>query len=335
MIEELKKLEADAATSISSANTKEELESLRIKYLGRNGILSDIMSKIPSIPEAERPSIGRLANEVKRNLLAKFDEKILAGSIGAEETKAIDITLPGIKTHIGQKHPITKIVDDIVEIFLRLGFKVAEGPEIEKEYYNFDALNIPKDHPSRESFHTYYIDNDVILRSQTSTVQIRVMEKEEPPLMVVAPGRVFRPDAVDASHLFMFNQVEGFMVDKDIKFTDLKGVLTLFCRQMFGKDIKMRFRPHFFPFTEPSAEIDISCIICGGKGCSVCGRKGWLEILGAGMINPKVFESVGYDPKIWRGFAFGMGVERIAMLKYGIDDIRLFYENDIRFLRQF
>ena len=236
---------------------------------------------------------------------------------------------------IGHKHPITQVTERINEIFISLGFKIAEGPEIESEYYNFEALNIPLEHPSRDVFDTFYIKGPTLLRSQTSTVQIRVMEKEKPPLQVIAPGRVYRPDAVDASHSFMFHQVEGFMVDKNIRFSDLKGALTLFARQMFGEGTKIRFRPHFFPFTEPSAEVDVSCIICGGKGCRVCSYKGWLEILGAGMIHPSVFKAVGYNPERWTGYAFGMGIERIAMLKYGITDIRLFFENDLRFLKQF
>lgn len=335
MVEDLKKLELDALAAIESAAAKEELEAIRIKYLGRSGVLAELMGKLPSIPIENRPAAGKLANEIKNKLTSKLSEKLSSLGDSPEEKAGLDVTLPGITPNLGELHPITKTIEAINKIFLGLGFRIVEGPEIEKEYYNFDALNIPKDHPSRESFHTFYLDKDTILRSQTSTVQIRVMEKEKPPLMIIAPGKVFRPDAVDASHLFMFNQVEGFMVDKDIKFSDLKGILTIFCKQMFGKDISMRFRPHFFPFTEPSAEIDISCIICKGSGCSVCGQKGWLEILGAGMINPKVFEAVGYDTKIWRGFAFGMGVERIAMLKLGIDDIRLFYENDLRFLKQF
>lgn len=335
MEEELKKIESEAISLIGSANTKEELESLRIKYLGRNGALTELIGKLPSVPIESRPALGRLANEIKNKIVSEIHARLKLLEVDFVEKEKLDITLPGIGQNLGKMHPITRTIEEISRIFLGLGFRIVEGPEIEKERYNFDALNIPKDHPSRESFHTFYLEGDTLLRSQTSTVQIRVMEKEEPPLMIIAPGKVFRPDAVDASHLFMFNQVEGFMVDKNIKFSDLKGILSLFCKEMFGKKILMRFRPHFFPFTEPSAEVDISCIICRGVGCSVCGRKGWLEILGAGMINPKVFEAVGYDAKIWRGFAFGMGVERIAMLKLGIDDIRIFYENDLRFLKQF
>ena len=243
--------------------------------------------------------------------------------------------MPGILPEEGHLHPITKTLNEINDIFISLGFKVAEGPEIEKEFYNFEALNIPLEHPSRDAFDTFYIKGDTLLRSHTSTVQIRIMENRKPPIQAIMPGRVYRPDAVDASHSFMFHQVEGLMVDKDIKFSDLKGILNLFTKRMFGEKTKTRFRPSFFPFTEPSAEVDISCIICRGRGCRVCSHTGWLEILGAGMINPRVFEAVGYQPGKFTGLAFGMGVERIAMLKYGIDDIRLFFENDIRFLKQF
>jgi phenylalanyl-tRNA synthetase alpha chain len=246
--------------------------------------------------------------------------------------------MPGIAQHLGRLHPLTQVMEEICTIFNRMGFSVMEGPEIETEYNNFTGLNIPLEHPSRDVFDTFYLKQGaekLLLRSHTSPMQVRVMKSRRPPLAVVVPGRVYRPDAVDASHSFMFNQIEGFMVDEGIKFSDLKGVLEVFAKAVFGKDIKMRFRPHFFPFTEPSAEADISCIICKGQGCSVCGRKGWLEILGSGMIHPNVFKQVGYDPKKYTGFAFGLGIERIAMLKYGIGDIRLFFENDLRFLKQF
>jgi phenylalanyl-tRNA synthetase alpha chain len=249
----------------------------------------------------------------------------------------VDIGLPGIAQELGHRHPITQTVDEICAVFSRMGFSVVEGPEIESEENNFTGLNIPLEHPSRDVFDTFYLKTDgrLLLRSHTSPVQIRVMKAHKPPLAVVVPGRVYRPDAVDASHSYMFHQIEGFMMDREIKFSDLKGVLEVFAKAVFGTEIKMRFRPHFFPFTEPSAEVDISCIICRGRGCSVCGRKGWLEILGSGMIHPNVFKHVGYDPKKYSGFAFGLGIERIAMLKYGINDIRLFFENDLRFLRQF
>lgn len=337
MEKRLKKIEEDALREIEAAKTGEELEAVRIKYMGRKGLFTDFLKSMKDASKEEKPTLGTKANMLKVKLTELFEAKSRA--LGRKEVTAassIDVTMPGV-THIrlGHKHPITQVIDKINEIFIGLGFRVAEGPEIETEYYNFEALNIPLEHPSRDVFDTFYIEGPTLLRSQTSTVQIRVMEKERPPLQVIAPGRVFRPDAVDASHSFMFHQVEGFMVDRDIRFSDLKGTLSLFVRQMFGEEAKIRFRPHFFPFTEPSAEVDVSCIICRGKGCRVCSYKGWLEILGAGMINPRVFEAVGYNPERWTGYAFGMGVERIAMLKYGINDIRLFFENDLRFLRQF
>ena len=337
MEERIRQIERVALDEIKKAQSAEELESIRIKYLGRKGEIAQILKEMTGISDEDKPKIGRLANEVKSRVTVLFEER--SQNLGKTEKKqsrtAVDITLPGYKIELGHKHPITQIIDEINSIFIGLGFRVVEGPEIETEYYNFEALNIPLEHPSRDTFDTFYIKDDILLRSQTSTVQIRLMEKEKPPLQIIAPGKVYRPDAVDASHSFMFHQVEGLMVDKNIKFSDLKGTLDLFARQIFGVKTKTRFRPHFFPFTEPSAEIDVSCIICGGKGCRVCSHKGWLEILGAGMVNPKVFKAVGYNPEKWSGYAFGMGVERIAMLKYGISDIRLFFENDLRFLKQF
>jgi phenylalanyl-tRNA synthetase alpha chain len=333
----LRKMEEEALREIEAAKTGEELEAIRIKYMGRKGLFTDFLRSMKEIPHEKRAATGAKANKLKAKLTELLESKFKM--LGKKETataSSIDVTMPGSKdARLGHKHPITKAIDKINEIFIGLGFRIVEGPEIETEYYNFEALNIPLEHPARDVFDTFYIKGPTLLRSQTSTVQIRIMEKEKPPLQVIAPGKVFRPDAVDASHSFMFHQVEGFMVDKDIKFSDLKGTLSLFARQMFGEEAEIRFRPHFFPFTEPSAEVDVSCIMCGGKGCRVCSYKGWLEILGAGMINPKVFESVGYNPEKWTGYAFGMGVERIAMLKYGINDIRLFFENDLRFLRQF
>ena len=343
MEEKIKNTQEQAVSEISRAATPDEVEQLRIKYLGRKGLVNNLFAEIGKVSADERVRIGSLLNELKDSISAALEAaKARMGGISSlSKVEAVDVAMPGIKRPVGNKHPLTQVFDRINEIFLNLGFKIAEGPEIETDYYNFTALNIPLEHPSRDVFDTFYIDEHILLRSQTSTVQVRVMEKIKPPLQVIAPGKVYRPDATDASHSFMFHQVEGFMVDKDIKFSDLKGILTMFAKEMFGSDIKMRFRPHFFPFTEPSAEVDISCIICGGSGilttkqCSVCGGKGWLEILGAGMIHPNVFKAVGYDASKWRGFAFGMGVERIAMLKYGVDDIRLFFENDLRFLRQF
>lgn len=335
--EKIKNTEEQALLEIGQAVTADDIERLRIKYIGRKGLVNGLFAELGNVAPEEKPKIGNLLNQLKEVISNAIEEA--RNKIGVVEViskiEAVDITMPGIKSPVGHKHPITQVIDRINEIFLNLGFKIAEGPEIETDYYNFEALNIPPDHPSRDTFDTFYIEGEYLLRSQTSTVQIRIMEKQKPPLQIIAPGKVFRPDATDASHSFMFHQVEGFMVDRDIKFSDLKGILIMFAKQMFGEDTTMRFRPHFFPFTEPSAEVDISCVICKGKGCRVCSGKGWLEILGAGMIHPRVFEIVGYDPKKWTGFAFGMGVDRIAMLKFGIDDIRLFFENDLRFLRQF
>jgi phenylalanyl-tRNA synthetase alpha chain len=348
MEEKLNQLEKEISEALNNARTAEQLEELRIKYIGRKGFLTEILKNIKNVPSQDRPRVGERVNSLKRMLEEKVKEKLqAAGAAGSEIKDHIDFSLPGSKYETGSKHPLTQIIGEICDIFLGFGFRIAEGPETETEYYNFTALNIPDDHPSREDFNTFFLDvpqerherrgreYKVLLRSQTSTGQIRVMEKEDPPLQVIIPGKVYRPDATDASHSFMFHQVEGLMVDKNIKFSDLKGVLNLFCKAMFGKNVKTRFRPHYFPFTEPSAEVDVSCIICGGSGCNVCGKKGWLEILGAGMVNPKVFEAVGYSPEEWTGLAFGMGVERIAMLKWGISDIRIFYENDLRFLKQF
>jgi len=328
-------IEADIQKVLSPG----ELEEFRTKYLGRKGIIAQLTGSIPGLAKEERSAFGQNVNALKNRLLSLIQEK--EGSLSEraqDKKKAItDITMPGICQEPGRLHPITKILNEICLIFSRMGFSVVEGPEVETEYNNFTGLNIPLEHPSRDAFDTFYLkDYDkLLLRSHTSPVQVRAMKTRKPPLALIVPGRVYRPDAVDASHLFMFHQIEGFMVDEGITFSNLKGVLELFAKSVFGEDIKMRFRPHFFPFTEPSAEVDISCIICKGKGCSVCGKKGWLEILGSGMIHPNVFKHVGYDPKKYSGFAFGMGVERIAMLKYGINDIRLFFENDLRFLRQF
>ena len=332
-------IKTEINSQIQNVNSAESLEEFRVKYLGRKGIIAQLTSAIPNLPAEERGKFGQQVNALKNQLLSLISEKTQNLSVGPSQSssRAVDISMPGIASEPGRLHPLTQVMDEICAIFSRMGFSVVEGPEIETEYNNFTGLNIPLEHPSRDVFDTFYLKTKqrLLLRSHTSPVQIRVMKSRKPPLAVVVPGRVYRPDAVDASHSFMFHQIEGFMVDKGIRFSDLKGALEVFAKAVFGNDIKMRFRPHFFPFTEPSAEVDISCIICQGKGCSVCGKKGWLEILGSGMIHPNVFKHVGYDPKIYTGFAFGLGIERIAMLKYGIDDIRLFFENDLRFLRQF
>jgi phenylalanyl-tRNA synthetase alpha chain len=330
---------AQIDSDLQNINSSEEIEQFRLKYLGRKGIVTELTGVIPTLPREERGIFGQQVNALKNKVLSLLEEKqrSISSQSAAAADKSCDIGMPGIASEQGQLHPITQVTDEICTIFNRMGFSIVEGPEVETEYNNFTGLNIPLEHPSREAFDTFYLKDypKMLLRSHTSPVQVRAMKERRAPLAIVVPGRVYRPDAVDASHSFMFHQVEGFMVDKGIKFSDLKGILECFAKVIFGKDIKMRFRPHFFPFTEPSAEVDISCIICRGKGCSVCGRKGWLEILGSGMIHPNVLKHVGIDPKVYTGFAFGMGVERIAMLKYGINDIRLFFENDLRFLKQF
>ncbi|MFH1281717.1 MAG: phenylalanine--tRNA ligase subunit alpha [Candidatus Omnitrophota bacterium] len=338
-------IESDLAQVISLTG----LEELRVKYLGRKGLVAQLTSSIPGLAIEQRGAFGKQVNALKNKLFGLLEEKekALKADVCVLKKSNLDLGMPGIARELGSIHPITQIIDEICAIFKGMGFSVIQGPEVETEYNNFTGLNIPLEHPSRDAFDTFYLKDyaKLLLRSHTSPVQVRVMKTQPPPLAIVVPGRVYRPDAVDASHLFMFHQIEGFLVDENIRFSDLKGILDLFVKILFsaaggsayggGQNIRMRFRPHFFPFTEPSVEVDISCIICKGKGCSVCGRKGWLEILGAGMIHPNVFTQVGYDPKIYTGFAFGMGVERIAMLKYGINDIRLFFENDLRFLKQF
>jgi phenylalanyl-tRNA synthetase alpha chain len=336
---DIEAIKTQIESDIQNISSSQALEELRLKYLGRKGILAQLTATIPNLPVQGRAAFGQQANILKNKVVSLISEKekILGSFVSDAPKGAVDIGMPGIFQELGRLHPITQIIDEIRNIFLRMGFEVIEGPEIETEYNNFSGLNIPLEHPSRDAFDTFYLKDyeKLLLRSHTSPVQVRVMKSRKPPLAIVVPGRVYRPDAVDASHLFMFNQIEGLMVNEGIKFSDLKGILEVFAKSVFGEDIKMRFRPHFFPFTEPSAEVDISCIICKGKGCSVCGRKGWLEILGSGMIHPNVLKNVGYDAKKYSGFAFGMGVERIAMLKYGINDIRLFFENDLRFLKQF
>ncbi len=340
--EELERLRQESAAALSQARTVEELEQLRVKYLGRKSRLAGIMKGLSGLPGEQRAEVGKGANLFKREVETQLVARQAALAAPASPA-AIDVTLPGSALPHGRLHPVTQTIDEILSLLIPLGFEVADGPEMEFEYYNFDALNIPKDHPSRESFDTFFIDlpspdpskGRLLLRSHTSPVQIRVMERRAPPLAIVVPGKVYRPDPLDPSHSFMFHQVEGLLVDDRTSFADLKGLLDRFLKSLFGANTTTRFRPHFFPFTEPSAEVDIACSACGGSGCSTCGRKGWLEIMGCGMVHPNVFKAVGYDPRRVQGFAFGMGVERIAMLKHGITDIRWFFENDLRFLEQF
>lgn len=338
MKEDLMHLKEKALEILSKSDNIDELNELRVKILGKKGELTQILRDMAKLSPEERPIIGKLVNEVKADLEQKISEKMQQLRKILKENKMqqefIDVTIP-TKVSLGSRHPLTLIMDEIRDIFIGLGYQVAEGPEIELDYYNFEALNTPPDHPARDVQDTFYITDEILLRTQTSPVQIRTMKKQQPPLKIIAPGRVFRSDAVDATHSPMFHQVEGLAIGEGFTMGDLKGTLVAFVHEMFGHDRKSRFRPHFFPFTEPSAEMDISCIACQGKGCRVCSYTGWLEILGCGMVHPNVLCNVGHDPEKINGFAFGMGVERIAMLKYGINDLRLFYENDLRFLKQF
>ncbi len=323
---------------LNSAGTSADLQRLRVKYLGKKGLITSQLKLLSTVPPEEKPVFGKLLNEIRSFIESEIDAKDLhikdleRGRIIA--SGAIDVTLPGKYTLPGRPHPISAVLREMIDIFVSMGFDIEVGPEVELDFYNFEALNIPKDHPARDMQDTFYITDDVILRTQTSPVQVRTMERSKPPLKFISPGKVYRCDA-DVTHSPMFHQVEGLMVDTGISFSDLKGVLEVFVHRMFSKETPVRFRPSFFPFTEPSAEVDIGCILCGGRGCRICKGSGWLEVLGAGMVHPRVFEMVGYDPEVYTGFAFGVGVERITMLKYAIDDIRMFYENDIRFLRQF
>ncbi len=338
MLEELEKIEKETEALLLNAKTEKEVSEIRVKSLGKKGNVTQLLKRLGSLPEADRREIGKKANQIKAELEARIDGALLQiQEREREETlerEKVDVTLPGRRMPVGKKHPITQILEEIIRIFSRLGFEVVEGPEVELDYYNFEALNIPKGHPAREMQATFFISDDVVLRTHTSPVQVRTMEKRRPPVRIICPGAVYRCDS-DPTHSPMFHQVEGLLVDQGITFADLKGVLTVFVHQMFGKNTRLRFRPSFFPFTEPSAEIDIECFICGGGGCGVCSNTGWLEILGSGMVDPAVYKFVDYDPEEVTGFAFGMGVERIAMLKFGINDIRLFFTNDLRFLRQF
>lgn len=335
MEDELKSLTIEAEKEIKSADSFEALEKLRVKYLGRKeGIFTQLLKQMGSLFPEERPKIGKSINQIKDKFTQLLKERIDGLKSSDVLSEEIDITLPGILPELGRLHPITNMLKQIVDVFIRLGFQIAEGPEVELSYYNFDALNIPSHHPARDMHDTFYISQEVILRTHTSPVQIRVMEKQKPPLRIIVPGRVYRRDA-DISHSPMFHQVEGLLVDELTTFSDLKGILSTFLHLIFGQETDIRFRPSFFPFTEPSAEIDIACLICEGKGCGVCKHTGWIEVLGAGMVDPEVFKIVNYDSTKYTGFAFGLGVERIAMLKYGINNIRLFFENDIRFLKQF
>jgi phenylalanyl-tRNA synthetase alpha chain len=336
MIDRLEKIRARALDAITLAASVHDLDKLRSEFIGRKGELTLVLRGLGAMPPAERPKVGQLANIIKGELEEAISKKKCSLDHGEAVFKisGLDPTLPGRRRHVARLHPITQVMDEVASIFRRMGFSVAVGPEIELDFYNFEALNIPADHPARDMQDTFYINEKVLLRTHTSPIQVRTMERCSPPLRIIAPGKVYRCDS-DVTHTPMFHQVEGLMVGRDVTFSGLKGVLTYFLREVFDRETPVRFRPSFFPFTEPSAEADIQCVMCRGEGCRVCSHTGWLEVLGAGMVHPNVFRKVGYDTEEFTGFAFGLGIERIAMLKYGIDDIRLFYENDIRFLNQF
>lgn len=328
----------DAAKErLNTAKEISAIDEIRVKYLGKKGELTGILKQLGALSPEERPKVGQLVNKAKTELddliktkIAEIKEKALNESLKAEK---IDVTMPGKRQNMGYKHPLSVVLDELKEIFMGMGYSIVEGPEVELDYYNFEALNLPKDHPARDTQDTFYISDNVLLRTQTSPVQVRVMEKQKPPLRIISPGRVFRSDEVDANHSPLFHQIEGLAVDKGITMGDLKGTLETFAKRLYGEDSVVRFRPHHFPFTEPSAEMDIQCFNCGGKGCRLCKNEGWIEILGCGMVHPKVLENCGIDPEEYQGFAFGIGLERIVMRKFKIDDMRLLYENDMKFFK--
>lgn len=337
--EQVSKIKENAISRVQEVTTMQDLEAVRVKYLGKKGDLTLILRSMGSLPPEERPIMGGLVNEARDAIENAIQEKTKELKRAILHTKleqeTIDVTMPGRKESLGSYHPITQIINEVKEIFIGMGYEIADGPEIEYATYNFDKLNTPKDHPARDVQDTMYITEDVLLRSQTSTVQIRVMENQKPPIKIICPGTVYRADSVDATHSPVFHQIEGLVIDKKITMSDLKGTLEMFAKKCLGEKTQIRFRPHHFPFTEPSAEADVSCFVCGGKGCRVCKGEGWIELLGCGMVHPNVLRYCGIDPEEYSGFAFGFGVERIAMAKFGIDDLRLLYENDVRFLKQF
>lgn len=336
---QLEEIFSHAAEKIKKAESTEAIDQLRVSILGKKGSLTSILKQMGSLSPEERPVIGQLANKIRTNIEADMAGKLAELKKKETELKLkhekIDVTMPVETIKLGKLHPLNTVLDEIKDIFIGMGFTVADGPEIEQDYYNFEALNIPKNHPARDTQDTFYINDKLLLRTQTSPVQIRTMEKQKPPIRVIAPGRVYRSDAVDATHSPIFHQIEGLVVDKGITMADLKGTLVTFAKKLYGSDANFRFRPHHFPFTEPSAEMDIMCFSCQGKGCRLCKGEGWIEILGCGMVHPKVLETCGVDPEEYSGFAFGLGLERIVMKRYNIDDLRLFYDNDMRFLKQF
>lgn len=339
MREQLNNIKVQVEKELNSVKLMPELENIRVKYLGKKGELTSVLRGMGSLSPEERPVIGQLANQVRAFLEEKIEE--VKNELAKKEQsmrlaqEVIDVTIPGKRKFVGRRHPLTIAVDEIKEVFIGMGYEIAEGPEIEYDYYNFEALNIPKGHPARDTQDTFYINENILLRTQTSPVQIRVMESTKPPIKVICPGRVYRSDAVDATHSPIFHQIEGLVVDKGVTMGDLIGTLQVFAKSLFGENSRIRLRPHHFPFTEPSAEVDVSCWTCGGKGCRVCKNEGWIEILGAGMVHPRVLETCGIDSEVYSGFAFGIGAERTVMGKFNIDDMRLLYENDVRFLKQF
>ena len=337
MKEKLAQIRVEALEQIASDSA--DLEQIKIKYLGKKGELTAVLRGMGALAAEERPVIGQLANEVRSAIEEAIGKKAQELQAKALEQKLkaekLDVTMPGAPTPVGHVHPLTQVQRELEDIFIGMGFSIVEGPEVELDYYNFQALNIPENHPARDTQDTFYIAENVLLRSQTSPVQVRTMEHQKPPIRIISPGRVYRSDALDATHSPLFHQLEGLVVDKGITMGDLKGTLEIFAKKLFGESTKIRFRPHHFPFTEPSAEVDVSCFVCGGKGCRLCKGEGWMEILGAGMVHPFVLSNCGIDPEVYSGFAFGMGIERIVMTKYNIDDMRLLYENDMRFLGQF
>jgi len=336
MLEKIENIKRSALVEIQSIQNLEQLDNYRVKYLARKGSVAELFDYLPTISTEERPKIGKLLNELRNEVQSLFNEKKQAMELGVKQKKDfLDLTLPGRLPWIGSQHPLTQTLDEIKRIFFRMGFGIATGPEIEDDYHNFEALNFPPDHPARDMQDTFFITNKVLLRTHTSPVQIRVMENQSPPVRVIMPGRVYRNEAISARSYCLFHQVEGLYVDVGVTFSELKGTLVAFAKEFYGSDIKYRFRPSFFPFTEPSAEMDITCFLCHAKGCRMCKQTGWLEILGCGMVDPNVYKYVGYDPDKYTGYAFGMGIERITLLRYGIDDIRILFENDVRFLRQF
>ncbi len=339
MKEKLEALRSEARAQLEACTTAAELDALRVKFLGKKGELTALLRGMGALAPEERPKMGALVNEARAEIEALLEQKVraleeaeLARRLQEEQ---LDVSVPGVRAPLGKKHPLSQVLDEIKDIFLGMGFQIATGPEVELDHYNFEALNMPKNHPARDTQDTFYITENILLRTQTSPMQVRVMEKSKPPIKVIAPGRVYRSDEVDATHSPLFHQIEGLVVDKGIRMSDLKGTLELFAKRLYGEEAVVRFRPHHFSFTEPSAEMDIRCFACEGKGCRLCKGEGWIEILGAGMVHPKVLEGCGIDPEEYSGFAFGLGLERIVMRRYNIDDLRLFFENDLRFLEQF